>query len=314
MNLSPDCLTLLNASCSNKTWKQYQTSINKYIKFCSLNNSDPWKPSVRTILGFLTTLYENGLGYVSINTARSALSTILGEVDGQPIGTHPLVVRLVKGVSKLRPPQCKYNNIWDATNVLSQLKSWQPNELLSLLEISQKLAALFALCSAQRVQTLCKIKISEIQLVDSTVTIRCCARLKTSKPGSILEMKFHEFTDSQLCLVKCLRCYISRTDTLRNSNNLFITTKPPYNSVSHQSLSNWLKSVLLMSGIDSNKFTSHSFRHSSTSKAASLGVSTDIIYKSAGWTEKSKVFANFYKRPIVQSNAFANAILSSCTK
>jgi integrase len=184
---------------------------------------------------------------------------------------------------------------------------------VSLLDISKKLAALLALCSAQRVQTLTSIKLNEIQFVgNNNVVIRVHARLKTSKPGSIFEMKFNNFTESQLCLVQCLKCYMSRTANVRNSDNLFISTKAPYNTVSNQTLSNWLKSVLQMAGIDSSKFTSHSYRHSSTSKAASAGISTDVIFKSAGWTERSKVFANFYKRPIVKSNEFAHAILSSC--
>ncbi len=59
---------------------------------------------------------------------------------------------------------------------------------MSLLDISKKLAALLALCSAQRVQTLTSIKLNEIQFVgNNNVVIRVHARLKTSKPGSILK-------------------------------------------------------------------------------------------------------------------------------
>ena len=54
-------------------------------------------PSLADVIQFLTTLFEKNLSYSSLNTARSALSTII-TVDGMSIGNHPLVVRFLKGV------------------------------------------------------------------------------------------------------------------------------------------------------------------------------------------------------------------------
>ncbi|CAD6229277.1 GSCOCG00012103001-RA-CDS, partial [Cotesia congregata] len=50
--------------------------------------------------------------------------------------------------------------------------------------------------------------------------------------------------------------------------------------------------------ISSIRYTAHSTRHASTSKAAERGVNVDEIKRVAGWSQKSQVFARFYNLPI----------------
>ncbi|KAJ8980421.1 hypothetical protein NQ317_018813 [Molorchus minor] len=64
--------------------------------------------------------------------------------------------------------------------------------------------------------------------------------------------------------------------------------------------------MLNRSGLDTSRFTAHSTRHASTSAAARKGVSYDTIRLAAGWTRRSSTFANFYDRPIIEDNDFAN--------
>ena len=80
--------------------EQYQTYINKWLNYCCERALDLLHPSVADVIQFLTTLFETNLSYSSLNTARSALSTFI-TVDGIPIGSHPLVVRFLKGVFNL---------------------------------------------------------------------------------------------------------------------------------------------------------------------------------------------------------------------
>jgi hypothetical protein len=47
-----------------------------------------------------------------------------------------MVVRLLKGVSKLKPPLAKYSTTWDVSKVLDLFKSWPENENLSLRDLS----------------------------------------------------------------------------------------------------------------------------------------------------------------------------------
>jgi hypothetical protein len=69
------------------------------------------------------------------------------QVDSSPIGQHPLVNRLLKGVYNQRPPQPRYSATWDVDVVTKHLGS---NESLSLKHISQKLVVLMALVKASR--------------------------------------------------------------------------------------------------------------------------------------------------------------------
>ena len=69
--------------------------------------------------------------------------------------------------------------------------------------------------------------------------------------------------------------------------------------------------MLKESGVDTSIFSAHSTRHASTSKVNNKGVSVDVIKKTAGWSEKSRVFAEFYNQTIVSNDehVFAKAII-----
>ncbi len=259
----------------------------------------------------MSTLYDDGYSYAYLNTARSGLSILLGPINGVSIGENYLVTRLLKGVSRLRPPTCKYNVTWDPSVVLKYIKELDFNKMLSLRFLGIKLCGLLALCSGQRCQTIVSIQTDQIIFMGEKVVIKIDKRLKTSRPGVGTTLEFPKFDDEKLCVYKCLNEYILRTQSVRKCNQLLIHSRSPYDKVSEQTVSNWLKELLNLSGVDTTVFTSHSFRHASTSKAASVGVSIDTIFKAAGWSEKSKTFAKFYHKPIIKSCNFANAVLNS---
>ena len=62
-------------------------------------------------------LYTKGHRFSTPNTARSALSSILRISDCDNCGSHPLVVRFMKGVFEKRKPQLKYDDIWESSKV-----------------------------------------------------------------------------------------------------------------------------------------------------------------------------------------------------
>ena len=87
-NISGLSADIILASWRSGTQKQYQTYINKWLDCCCEMEVDSLHPSVADVIQFLTTLFENNLSYSSLNTARSALSTII-TVDGMSIGKPP---------------------------------------------------------------------------------------------------------------------------------------------------------------------------------------------------------------------------------
>ncbi len=111
MGLPENVLKILNASCSSSTWNNYKSVLRKWKEFTVNNGSNYNSPSFSHVLLFLTNLYESGLGYSIINLTRSAISTVVGKIDGVKIGEHGLVKRFLRGVYKLRPLVSTYKGM-----------------------------------------------------------------------------------------------------------------------------------------------------------------------------------------------------------
>lgn len=126
--LSPVPLSWLHGS----TKKQYDIYLRKWLKFCSESNCSEICATVADVINFLTSLFSQSLGYSAINTARCALSAFLHSSNCKTIGTDPLISRFLKGVFELRPPTCRYTQIWDVSVVLQYLRKLIPLEKLSL--------------------------------------------------------------------------------------------------------------------------------------------------------------------------------------
>uniref|UniRef100_A0A1Y1LDW4 Tyr recombinase domain-containing protein n=1 Tax=Photinus pyralis TaxID=7054 RepID=A0A1Y1LDW4_PHOPY len=297
------------ASLTKSSISQYNHGLKLWWDFCVGNKFDPFILNFNNILSFLSDLFNRGFSYSNLNTVRSALSLILSP----EVGSDARIKRFFRGVFKLRPSSPKYKHTWDPTIVLSHLSTYYPNQDLSLEQLTRKLVTLLILITAHRVQTLSLIRVKNIILNEDKIQIRIPDRIKTSGPKSfqpILEIPFfHE--KPALCVASTLQHYLGRTETLRTPmiSNLFITFRKPHKTASTQSISRWIKSTLAECGIDTKIFTAHSTRHAATSMAARKGVSLDVIRNTAGWSASSRVFAQFYNRPVLEEQSVANAIL-----
>lgn len=248
---------------------------------------------------FLTVLYESGVGYSSINTARSALSSYLTLGKTLPIGQWPLVKRFLRGVYNKRPMFPRYQQTWDVNVVLEFLITLSPVKLLSLRCLTLKLVMLLALVTGQRIQTLHCVDLDFMKITKDNVIIEINEVLKTSKPGKHLSpICLPAFVDdTRLCIVTVLNAYIERTSAIRTSQKLFVTFVKPYHHPTKSTISNWIKLVLKLAGVNTSVFKTHSTRGASTSAALRAGVSVNSILKSAGWTNES-TFRQFYNRPV----------------
>lgn len=113
---------IIMASWRPGTQKQYNIYIRKWLLYCSKRQVNSVQVSLDYVLDFLAELYEQGLKYTAINSARSALSAIGLVIDGVSVGSHPLVIRFLKGVYNLRMPTSRYCEVWDVSKVLDYLK------------------------------------------------------------------------------------------------------------------------------------------------------------------------------------------------
>ncbi|KAL0828822.1 hypothetical protein ABMA28_003733 [Loxostege sticticalis] len=221
---------------------------------------------------------KSGSSYGTLNNHRSAISLI----STNTIGQNDTIKRFFKGVFRLNP--C----------------------FPCLQDLTKKLVILLALATGQRIQTLSLIRIQNVHTFTDKIVITITDMIKTSGIGRqqpTLNLPF--FTQRPaICPASCLQTYIKTSEPRRMSNvsNLLLTCKKPYRAATAQTIRRWIKDILESSGVDTPIFNAHSTRHASTSAALRAGVSLDVIRRCAGWSEQSATFANFYNRPVIDSN------------
>lgn len=293
---------IMSASLTQSTKSQYNTSLKQWWNYCCLNNVDFYNVKISSLLDFLTQCYQSGSSYGSLNSHRSAISLI----SLNAIGSDEKLKRFFKGVFKMRPTFPRYNITWDPNIVLDYLSNQYPNDSLSLEQLSKKCVVLLALATGHRTQTLSLIKIKNILEFSDKIVIPITDLIKTSgigRPQPVLNLPFF-LQRLSVCPATTLKSYVLASADKRPNTveNLFITYKRPYKNATAQTIGRWIKQTLQASGVDTAIFTAHSTRHAATSAALRAGVSVDTIRKSAGWSDQSSVFANFYNRPIVNSS------------
>ncbi|KAJ8914163.1 hypothetical protein NQ315_016242 [Exocentrus adspersus] len=267
------------SSISEATSKQYNTTYKLWWNYCGENNVSLFDGTPSQVMCFLQDLFSNhGYRYGTLNSHRSALSLILPE----GLGSDPALKRFMRGVSRLKPAKPRYNSTWDPKPVLNYLEGLSTSNNLKLL--SQKLVTLLALITEGRLQTISLIRISNMSIDDEKIQIFISDPIKT--PSSL---------GGQPCL------------------HMLLSVKP-HGTASKQTISRWVKETLKASGIDTEKFLPHSTRHASSSAAQRLGVSLEVICRTAGWSQQTQTFAKFYSRPLSKDTELAEAVLGLASK
>ena len=102
--LSSQAAELVLSSWQTKTNKSYDSLFGHWNRWRNQREADPFSGPVSNVVNFLASLYQEGYQYNSIGAYRSAISSVHDKIDGVPVGQHPLVARLVKGIFNSRLP------------------------------------------------------------------------------------------------------------------------------------------------------------------------------------------------------------------
>ena len=293
------------------TKKSYTTYLNKWMVFCVERNINCFQPSLPQACKFLRMLSDNGLGYGALNTARSALSTILPKFGAESFGKHPMVCWLLKGAYEKCPPQPRYVEFWNINKVFDLFKSWGRNKFLSLKLLTLKLSVLLLLVTSQRGQTVINLDITDMIVQDDTIVLKMKCLLKHNRVGDPLDvLVLKDFPDcKRLCVVHTLKCYLARTQFHRSYSKLLLSYVRPFAPISRDTLARWTLLIMQLAGLDISKYKSHSTRGASASAARRLGVPLNLIMKRASW-KSVQSFAKFYDKQIEQDeNEVTNALL-----
>ena len=308
--LSDGAISLFQDSWRKETHKAYNTYIQQYLEFLeNLDSSSKKHPNHIKLANFLHHLYSKGSSYSTINLARSAVSAYLSSSDCDSIGKHPVVCRIVKGVFENRPALPKYTEIWDVNLLLNHLAKIDFG--VSLLKLAMKTACLLLLTTGQRCQSIHSLKTKDIRFTSGKMVIYYSSLLKQSKPGThVKPAEIPEFEVKSLCPVYHTKLYLDRTTDLRQSDGLFLSSMKPYNHISKDTFSRWIRTNIEEAGIQG--FGPHSVRAASSSAAAER-LDIDKVLEAGGWNNV-KTFAKFYRKDKVidnknKNNNFSQSVL-----
>ena len=219
--------------------------------------------------------------------ARSALSLLLSPCGSDlPWGRMPIVKRYIKGVFEQKPVLPKVYTIWDVRDVFDYIRSLPTPQELTLKVLSHNLALLLGLLSGgQRCQTIHQIQVPDISIANGLVSIPVMEKIKQTRPGKHMEpLRFRLYDQNdRLCIVTLFSVYLDVTKVNCTSPRLFLSYVRPHSAVGKDTIARWCKCVLRDAGIDIERFSSHSSRAATSSRAKSKGMALDKIIAFAGW-------------------------------
>ncbi|KAI5634616.1 hypothetical protein NE865_12679 [Phthorimaea operculella] len=149
---STEQISLLQSSWRDSTKKSYKAAWRRWCNWAKDNKVTFNAPSGSQLAKFLADLHIYGnFSYNTILFHRSVVATLSNPNDLN-LSSHPLVTRILKAISVLKPKPEK-PPIWD----IDQLSSWLCNSFsrdITLYECSRRTACLLLLCSGRRVHDL----------------------------------------------------------------------------------------------------------------------------------------------------------------
>ena len=297
---------LITASWRAGTRKDYVCKFKQFNSWCSKRQIDPYSASIVQCAEFLADLFNKGLQYRTIAGYRSMLSSLLPSVDNVPMGQHPHIIRLLKGVFNSRPPQVKLVPEWELPKVLELIckAPFEPLNLAPLKYITWKAVFLTAITTYRRASDIQALRLGAGSMLKQRRGLTFIRRglSKADRPNHICSKIFiPSFEgDKRLDPTRILKFYLEKTKDFRKEENtgLFLSIKEPHKTVTVQTISKWLVQIIKLAYMDSNlKVRGHSTRALGPSWALYNGASIKSILEAADWSRES-TFVKFYLRDI----------------
>ncbi|XP_041477327.1 uncharacterized protein LOC121425366 [Lytechinus variegatus] len=330
LGLSDRASELVIQSRRNSTLDLYNSRLGRFSDWCAARSVDPRSASLASIADFFVHLFDIGRSLSTIRGFRSAIAAFhSGFPDGSNVSNSSLLSRLMRAFFLKRPPKKSLAPSWSLPAVLNALAKppFEPLAKSSLHDLSIKTAFLIAVTSGQRRSSFHALCISPghirwerrgVRLIPNPSFI---AKNQTATSGSIefflapLSDLSSVSEDKVWCPVRALKWYLERTKTLRNSDQLFVTSREPYAAASRDTISRWIVDGIKSAGDDAllsdTRPRAHDTRSIATSWALFNGVALDDILRAAFW-RSSNSFTSFYLKDIPSGEAlFASSALKA---
>ena len=115
---------LLSASWQSLsgTQRDYSGKFRQFSRWCHQKQIDIYSASLTDCAEFLTHLFNKGLKYRTIAGYGSMLSSVLQPINSIPVGQHPYIIGLLKGIFNSRPPVVNLQPEWQLPLVLKLIQ------------------------------------------------------------------------------------------------------------------------------------------------------------------------------------------------
>lgn len=182
--LSTTASNLIKQSKALGTRNHYKSAWKSFESWCNKEKVDPISCPLEHILNYLGSLYEKGREYNTINGHRSASSSLHKPIEGIPVGQHPSVTSLMKGISREKPPMPKYIKVHlGRRQSLEQFKQMPENDGLNLKELSFKTITLLGLTAPKRGSELTELSLDWMGRTETTFMFHIQQPSKHFKQG-----------------------------------------------------------------------------------------------------------------------------------
>ncbi|KAK2553629.1 Gag-Pol polyprotein [Acropora cervicornis] len=144
--ISPRAASYVLKSWRPGTEKQYSAAWKCFCCWCDRKQRNPLQADLGTVCDFLTEQFEDSKkSYSTINSYRSALSSMLLPVDGYSVGEHPIIARLLKGMFHIRPPEPRTASIRQSLNSSLFVSYGKPYKVVSSATLARWLKVVLSL-------------------------------------------------------------------------------------------------------------------------------------------------------------------------
>ncbi len=320
--LPPAVVETIIQARAPSTRQTYALKWSLFATWCSSRREDPRRCTIGVVLSFLQERLERRLSPSTLKVYVAAIAAHHDAVDGRSLGKHDLIVRFLKGARRMNPSRPPLVPSWDLSIVLAGLQRgpFEPLDSVELKFLSLKTALLTALTSIKRVGDLQAFSVSEECLVFGPVYSHVVLR---PRPGYVPKVPTTPFRDqvvnlqalpseeadpalALLCPVRALRIYVTRTRSIRSSEQLFVCHggQQKGKAVSKQRLAHWIVEAVALAYQSQGEpcplgVRAHSTRSVASSHALAHGASLADICRAAGWATPN-TFARFYNLALSQ--------------
>ena len=294
--VSDSSFDLLSASWRSSTSGRYDKVWASFERFLQLRRLELDSVDIGVVIDYLSSLFSANLAYRTIILHRSVLSSTLPSIEGFPIGRHPLVSRLMRGVFLRRPPSRRVFQEWNVGDVLDVFRSW--DSPIPHRHLQRKCAFMLAMASSRRPSELASLRFSDsfMTLNDDFVRFIPSRLSKTDRQNylghPIIIRRLP--TDVSMCPVAALEDFLVVRRSLTDSHDyVFCDFRPPHSKISTPAFARRLTWCLRKAGITAPP---GSTRATSVSEAFRRGIAIPEILRAGDWSGASTFFRH-YLRP-----------------